>query len=523
MVIKAYVIAAISAGGWNFSDQTASQGLQYTHVRSVAAVPADEVSIIYSGLALGDLNNDGWDDIFAVTGAGSAQSNPNKLYISNQDGTYTESATSWGLSNSDYRNSGPIIMDFNGDGWRDLLIGSAGAGGLSRYYENNGDNTFTDRSGFTGLTNADTFSISASDIDNDGDLDIALTRWIFYTDQLIWLNDGNANFTDVTKSILSDAPPHRSTFTAGLVDMNNDYNVDLLMTSDFSDSKFYLGNGSTFQLTNAPVINDENGMGGAYADYDNDGHLDWFVSSIYDQDGISEANWGVSGNRLYRNNGNGGFVDATDSAGVRDGLWGWGSCFADFNNDMYLDLYHVNGFPVDGVLGIDETDFDNDPAKMFINDGDGTFTEMAAALGVADTGQGRAILCFDNDQDGDLDILINNNDQQSVFFNNNLSNSNHWLQIKLQQPGTNMDAIGAKVYVFAGGVMQMREVIAGGNFGSTVWTTQHFGLGSNTTAAVSVHWDAERRENWLIDTVDQKIVLQPKPDLIFADGLDSAP
>lgn len=181
----------------------------------------------------------------------------------------------------------------------------------------------------------------------------------------------------------------------------------------------------------------------------------------------------------------------------------------------------MNGFPVNSALGINETDFDADPAKMFINNGDGTFDEKAVSLGVADTGQGRAILCFDNDQDGDLDILINNNDQQSVFFNNNLSNGNHWLQIKLQQLGSNMDAIGAKIYVTAGGVTQMREVIAGGSFGSTVWTTQHFGLAGNTSATVTVHWSEHAQEQWVIDTVDQKIVLQP--DFIFADGMEAAP
>ena len=98
MMIKTYILAAVAGGvSWNFSEQAANHGLQFDHIRSVSAVPADEVSMIYSGLALGDLNNDGWDDIFAVTGAGAAVSNSNKLYISNQDGTYTEAASSWNL------------------------------------------------------------------------------------------------------------------------------------------------------------------------------------------------------------------------------------------------------------------------------------------------------------------------------------------------------------------------------------------------------------------------------------------
>ena len=237
---------------------------------------------------------------------------------------------------------------------------------------------------------------------------------------------------------------------------------------------------------NTNVINDENGMGAALGDYDNDGDLDWFASSIYDPDGVSEGNWGVTGNRLYNNDGSGVFTEVSELAGVREGYWGWGSCFADFNNDMYLDIFHVNGFPSDIV---NEDEFVHDPSRLFINNQDGTFTEMSAQLGLIDTDSGRAIICFDNDRDGDIDILINNNQSSSSFYENQLDNNNHYLAVKLLQTDTNMDAIGAKISLTINGVSQLRQVIAGGSYASSNPTSQHFGLASNSQVdSMTITW-----------------------------------
>src|SRR5690606_9277092 len=110
-------------------------------------------------------------------------------------------------------------------------------------------------------------------------------------------------------------------------------------------------------------INDENGMGAAVGDFDGDGDLDWFVSSIFDPTDV-EGNWGASGNRLYRNDGSGNFEDVSAAANIRDGGWGWGSCFADFDLDGDLDLFHTNGYPE-----LEAAEFHDDHSRLFVNNG----------------------------------------------------------------------------------------------------------------------------------------------------------
>ncbi|NNE08153.1 MAG: T9SS type A sorting domain-containing protein, partial [Gemmatimonadetes bacterium] len=209
---------------------------------------------------------------------------------------------------------------------------------------------------------------------------------------------------------------------------------------------------------------------------------DWFVSSIWDTASQPEGNWGSSGNRLYRND-NATFVDATDEAGVRIGWWGWGSSFADFDNDGHLDLFHVNGFiPEAPYFGVD-------PARFFHNDGDGTFTETATSLGIDDPGQGRGISCFDYDRDGDLDIFIANNKTGPSFYRNDGGNALHWLDVVLDGAGDNSQAVGSRVTITVGGQTQMREIRCGSNFASQDPAEAHFGLGAATIVdEVRVDW-----------------------------------
>ena len=130
--------------------------------------------------------------------------------------------------------------------------------------------------------------------------------------------------------------------------------------------------GSGFVDFTTDVIDDKNGMGGTVADYDRDGDLDWFVSSIHTLERDDDDVGSDTGNRLYRNmDGLGNFEDATDEANVRNGDWGWGSCFADFDNDGHLDLFHTNGYP-----DVDER-YADDPSRLFMSNGDGSFSERA--------------------------------------------------------------------------------------------------------------------------------------------------
>jgi hypothetical protein len=518
-------VSGLRAGeAWVFNERSAEVGLAYTHSYEDFQFKGEKHSIA-GGLAIGDLNGDGWDDIFAVTGYsndGGVNTNPNRLFISQGDGSYTESASSWELDPSLRNNAGPLIADFDGDGLNDLAIGGVD-GDFFTLYLNDGDMTFRDATDFSQIPdNRQVMGLALGDMDKDGDLDLMHARWTDTYNVLLMKNNGSGQFSDIETE-----PLPRAIFTPAFADINGDDWDDLLLSSDFNaqfgGSVYYLNDqDGKFLRQDDSVLTDENGMGGAIADYDNDGDLDWFVSSIYDSDQVAEANWGVSGNRLYQNDGQGQFTDVTDDAEVRVGFWGWGACFADFNNDMHLDLYHVNGFRV--LPPVQEDEFENDPARLFINDGDGTFSEQSAALGVDDTGQGRAILCFDNDRDGDIDILVNNSEGPSRFFENSLDKANHYLQIKLRQPPPNADAIGAKIFVTAGGVRQMRQIMAGANVFSSHPTAQHFGLAGNSTVSlVEIVWPDRSTQELSDVAADQYLVVDKNskpPEIIMKTGFE---
>jgi hypothetical protein len=529
-----------TAVSWNFTESSSLVGLDYSHSYDTFL----EVKTIGAGLAIGDLNNDGWDDIFAVTGADEdSEFNPNhnKLFIAQGDGTFLESAIAWGLSNEDQFSTGPLIFDSNGDGRNDLLVGGVGTNRI-KVYRNTGSNSFVNATPVSNLlgplNTVNNMGMAAADINQDGDLDLFVAHWSSNNKPMLFENNGTGLFLDVTASKMTGSTP-LWVFTPAFVDLNNDDRLDLALTNDFLNtnlgeggSKYYLQDGSgVFILQGLPVPEaagpdpdyslgpDQNGMGGAFGDYDNDGDMDWFATSIWDSDGVTEGDWGVTGNRLYNNDGAGNFTDVTETAGVRVGYWGWGACWADFDNDSDLDLYHVNGYPA--LERVEEDEFEDDPARMFINNGDGTFTEQSAALGVDDTGQGRAILCFDNDRDGDIDILVNNNQGDSKFFKNNLDNGNNWIEIKLVQASPNHEAIGAKISLTAGGLTQIRQVFAGANYASSHPTAQHFGLGSETTiSSIVVTWPDGQKNTWTNVASNQYLELDKVDNRIYADGFE---
>ena len=288
------------------------------------------------------------------------------------------------------------------------------------------------------------------------------------------------------------------TFAPTFADIDNDRDLDLLVVADAGTSQVLVNQGDiggglyTFEYaTDRDVITDENGMGSSVADFDNDGDLDWFVTAISlgdEPDGRptpeDNAGFNLGGNRLYRNEGNGIFTDQTDSAGVRKGYWGWASCAADFNNDGLLDIFHVNGMDEPGTNAYLE-----DPSRLFINNGDGSFTEYSEPLGITDRRMGRGVSCFDGDQDGDIDIVVSNNNDSATLFRNDGGNQLNFLNVELLGESPNTQGIGARVYVSTGGVTQMREIHNGNNFVSQNPAEQHFGLNQRASVdEVRVVW-----------------------------------
>jgi hypothetical protein len=294
------------------------------------------------------------------------------------------------------------------------------------------------------------------------------------------------------------------TFSPSFARINDDLYPDILMVADFDTSMVFIndGDGTFTNTTDVDVLRDTAGMGSAIGDFDNDGDLDWFVSSIYRED----INMDVNGNRLYRND-NGQFVDVTDAAGVANGSWGWGACFLDLDNDGNLDLFHTNGWSDDPLFN-----WGTDASRAFISTGTGTFDEDATGLGLIDQDQGRGVVCADFDNDGDVDIFlwISNDTIGGRLFRND-NNQNNFLKVKLNGLPPNTAATGARIRVTVGATTQMREVSINSNYISQNPTEQLFGLGTAGQAdSVTIEWpDGQMSDMGIVQANQSLIVNHP--------------
>lgn len=461
---------------WTFSEVGAASG--FTHGHGYVGVP-NQSQIVSGGVAAADYDGDGDVDVYAVRGS----SGPNLLYRNEGNGIFTEVGAAAGVAGPPTGGAGPVFADIDGDGHLDLLVGGVD-GSASAVYRNDGTGGFVDVTLASGFAPAsDTFAISLADVDRDDDLDVAAVHWGFDQRVTLWENDGTGSFTDVTAGsglVVGSIYGFSPTFS----DIDGDGWVDLLVAADFGTSRVFRNQqDGTFTEITTSVIDDENGMGAAAFDYDHDGDVDWFVTSVWDPNQIAEGNWGVTGNRLYENQGSGIFTDVTTSAGVREGDWGWGACAQDLDQDGHPDLFHTNGW-VSAVT----TEFDADPSRFFRARGDGTFEEVSASLGIVDTGQGRGVACFDADGDGDIDVFVANNGATPTLHRNE-GPPGDWLRVRLTNGSKNRYGVGAVVRVTIGATTQMREIRAGTNFASAEPIVAHFGVGAATTIdEVRVEW-----------------------------------
>ncbi len=431
------------------------------------------------GVGAGDYNNDGWVDLYAIGG----DDRPNLLLKNLGDGTFIDEASQVGLDLYG-KGSGPSFADIDGDGLLDIFIGDVDDG-EPKLFLNAGEDGFLDITLQSGLElPGNNISAAWGDFDQDNDMDLLLAHWsldVSESNRYLWRNNGDLTFTNVSDETNLFWSNNRDlSFAPGFADINNDGLQDVLFVADGGTSKVFLNqpNGVFTDIT-TDQISDKSGMGSAIGDYDNDGDLDWFVSSISRGSQDSQR---IFGNRLYQNQGDGEFIDVTDTAGVREVHWGWGSCFNDFNNDGNLDIFHVNGFYGQSNFLL------VDPSRLFMSNGKGSFTERSLEFGIDDTGMGRGIVCFDYDRDGDQDIFVANHDQPARLYCN-YGNQNTFVNIRLQGKSPNVQALGARVYVTTGEIEQMRELNANSNYVSQNPVEAHFGLGTaNNIDKIRVVW-----------------------------------
>ena len=474
--------------------------------------PMREYLHVVGGASAGDFDNDGWPDLFVPR-----VHLPNLLYHNQRDGRFAEIGAGAGVAVT-ARCCAAAWGDVDNDGWLDLYVVTLDPPGVNYLYVNQRDGTFDEQAQARGadLAGGDRYYSGAAfgDYDLDGDLDLLVLSWRRRSKLL--QNDG-AGFFTVVNGAANLGLSHSRAFAGGFADVNSDGWPDVLAAGDFGTSELCLnqGDGTFRRVTQAAGVGtDENGMGSAIGDPDNDGDLDWFVTAIFDPNQTCaddpSCGFGWTGNRFYRNDGGAAFDDATDELGVRDGRWGWGASFFDYDNDGDLDLAQAAGIRLGYIAGDDP--FNDDPLRLWRNDGAGAWPDVAAELDFVNPGSGKGIVVFDYDRDGDLDVLVVNNLDPPRLLRYDGAAGPAWLQVALRGRVTNRFGIGARIHVRANpdGPTQMREVSANSNYMSQNDVVEHFGLDGGVSRLhwLAIEWPASGVWQEYFDTpVNQRLTI----------------
>jgi hypothetical protein len=366
---------------------------------------------------------------------------------------------------------------------------------------------------------AHTISAGFGDYDLDGDLDMFLTHWgtldelygdprTLQTDHL-WRNESDESgirYVNVSdESGMSELTRQTRasdfhgqvqigdfTFTGTFARIDDDPWPDIAIAADFGTTQLAINNGDgTFHSLANPVLREAQfGMGSALGDVDNDGDLDWFVTSVF---GPGTEAVTPHGDRFFSNDGSASLlVDDTQRLGVADGAFGWAACFVDLDNDGDLDIYHTNGYPVQFLTPDDH--YQSDASRAFVRNAAGTYDEESEALGLARRNSGRGVVCADFDNDGDTDLLElteATGNSARLWENRTAAAGRHFLRVKLEGLAPNTEAAGARIHARVGDEEQMREVMIGSNYTTQNPTVQIFGLDASTAVdELRVEWPA---------------------------------
>ncbi len=470
-----------------------------------------------AGAAVGDVDGDGRDDLFVTRTAAT-----DILFHNEGDGTFTDVTAASGLDVV-VHGSGASFADVDDDGDLDLYVASIG-GYRYHLWINDGTGTFTEEAVARGaaLETSEVHvgtSIGVGDYDLDGYVDLYVGEWrtiaglgdVPSHSRLLHNlgEDAPGHFEDVTDEagvnvdhVWAETPldlPGTYSFSPAFADLDGDGWPDLTIASDFATSRLFWNQGDgTFVdgTVDAGVGRDQNGMGSALGDYDNDGDLDWYVTSITEEVDV------VDENRFYRNVGPRMFHAVESTLGVGDSGWGWGSVFFDANNDGDLDLVAANAYYYTQHL--------EEVMRLWSNEGPGAFADVSDEAGIVETRQRRGVLVFDYDDDGDLDLFVTVNCGEPELLQNTNGNEGDWLRVRTVGSTSNSEGIGARVTMRAheGGPVQLREIGAAGHYMGQSERIAHFGIavGNEPIAEVRVYWPASGQEQVFTD-VDRNIEL----------------
>jgi hypothetical protein len=510
-------------------DIAAAAGLRAPVIYGDAEIQKYIVESTGCGCAFIDYDNDGWMDLFVLSGTrlgGAPNGATNRLYKNNRDGTFTDVTEKAGLHSVGWA-CGVCIGDYNNDGFDDVFCSNFGQKAL---YRNNGDGTFTDVTKEAGLWNDQPrwgAGCTFVDYDRDGRLDLFVSNYVRFSFEnaalpgenancrwkgipvecgprglitgrnSLYRNNGDGTFTDITQQagIARAAATYGMTVVAA--DFDEDGWQDIYVACDSTPSLLFMNNrDGTFReegvLRGAALSEDgmeQAGMGVGVGDYDLDGHLDLFKTHFADDANI-----------LYHNDGKGNFEDATGSSrlGVETRYVCWGAGIVDLDNDGLPDLFMVTGHVYPQVERILSQYPNKTPRVAFRNLGKGVFEELIqeAGPGVAAGHCSRGCAFGDFDNDGDIDILIVNLNEPPSLLRNDLSGKANWIKVKLEGVKSNRSAIGASVLVHYGGKTQAQAVLSQSSFFSCSDSRLHFGLGNSTSADIDVYWPSGLHETF---------------------------
>lgn len=512
------------------------------------------------GVAFFDYDNDGWPDIFLVNGTAvegfpAGKEPSNYLFHNKGDGNFDDVTEKAGLHRSGW-GQGACVGDYDNDGYEDLFVTYWGSNAL---FHNKGDGTFTDvtvRAGLSGTEGRWSTGCSFLDYDRDGRLDLFVANYVTFDfkaaplpgtnyycsfmsvpvacgpeglgggTNVLYHNRGDGTFEDVsehsgvayprgTKSLTLAAdrtwrPIGSYGFATVAADFDNDGWPDVYVSCDTAPSLLYHNNrDGTFREVGIPAgcaLSGQGiaqgGMGAATADYDGDGWLD-----------IAKANFAGDPTTLYRNNGDGSFTDVSLQAGLGSitKYVGMSVGFLDFDNDGWKDIFVANGhvYPeadrIQGIAGFKQ------PNILFRNLGNGRFADVSSTAGpglrIVASSHGSAFA--DYDRDGDIDILVGNNNEPPNLLRNDNARKNYWLMVKCVGIRSNRSAMGARLRVRSKGHDQIEEIVSGSGFLSQNDLRLHFGLGQARVAElVEVTWPSGAKESFHNVPANQEITIE---------------
>jgi len=508
---------SVSPGeGLQLRDVTDQTRITFTHTDGSSG-QRYIVETVTGGVALFDYDGDGDEDIYFLNGAplrGTRSGAPatNVLYRNDGDWRFTDVTLDAGVGDTGF-GLGLAVADYDNDGHLDLYVNNYGPNVL---YHNNGDGTFLDVTHAAGVSDGNKVGAGACflDVDRDGDLDIYSANYVKFTYEThvartldgipeysgpkdypaepdtLFRNNGDGTFTDISdqSGIRADAGTGMGTVCA---DYDDDGDTDIFVLNDVAGNFFFENDGTgkfeELALMAGVAYNlhghELGSMGVECGDYDNDGHLDFFMTSYAGQLPV-----------LYRNLGDGFFEDVTLVSGAGAGTLpyvNWGAGMVDFDNDGDRDIFVANGHLQDNIELRDDTTAYLAPNTVLENTGRGKFVDVSkiSGSGLEPRCSSRGAGFDDLDNDGDIDVVVLNSRREPTIIKNDTQGAGHWLRIRLVGVDTNRDGIGARVKVTVGNLVQIAEVHSGRGYQSHYGLRLHFGLkGYRRVDRLEVYW-----------------------------------